>query len=559
MPTTHTYPGVYIEEIPSGVHAIVGVSTSNTAFVDFFARGKIDQAVEVTSFADFERTFGGLDPRSEASYAIFQYFLNGGQTAFVVRVGSDPKTSEGSLAGGYGGQETLRVSASSPGEWGNNLELAVDTAHIDAKAQLVDPTLFNLLVREVVTINGSRRVANLETYRNLSLSKASPLYAPTVIGASSRLISLEDKGLAQPPAPTAGDPFGQPDKATWTKLTDLADPAFGSDGTTPLAPGSVAVSDLWATSDGQTALIGDQGAHTGIYALDRIEPAVFNILCIPAAARLDDSSSTSGLSAVYSAAAVYCEAKRAFLIVDIPQKVDVPNDPGQSDSMVQWLTDHDGLRAKNAAVYFPRLLIPDPLNPRMPRNVGASGTLAGVYARTDGARGVWKAPAGIDATLANADIAVKLTDPENGILNPLGINVLRNFPIYGRVSWGARTLEGADQLTSEWKYIPVRRLALFIEESLYEGTKWAVFEPNDEPLWASLRFNVGNFMQELFRREAFQGGTPKDAYFVKCDADTTTAADRDLGIVNIVVGFAPLKPAEFVVIQIQQLAGQSAS
>jgi hypothetical protein len=177
-------------------------------------------------------------------------------------------------------------------------------------------------------------------------------------------------------------------------------------------------------------------------------------------------------------------------------------------------------------------------------------------ARTDSQRGVWKAPAGLDATLNGAaELTVKLTDGENGQLNPLGVNCLRSFPAVGRVVWGARTLRGADILASEWKYVPVRRTALFIEESLYRGTQWVVFEPNDEPLWAQIRLNVGAFMQNLFRQGAFQGRTPREAYFVKCDKETTTQTDINLGIVNIVVGFAPLKPAEFVVIKIQQIAG----
>jgi phage tail sheath protein FI len=183
--------------------------------------------------------------------------------------------------------------------------------------------------------------------------------------------------------------------------------------------------------------------------------------------------------------------------------------------------------------------------------------VAGIFARTDTQRGVWKAPAGLDATLAGVlDLSVRLDDPDNGELNPLGINCLRSLPAAGKVVWGARTREGDDRRTSEWKYIPVRRLALFLEESLYRGTQWVVFEPNDEPLWSQIRLNVGAFMHNLFRQGAFQGSSPRDAYLVKCDKETTTQNDIDLGIVNIVVGFAPLKPAEFVILKIQQLAGQ---
>jgi phage tail sheath protein FI len=186
-----------------------------------------------------------------------------------------------------------------------------------------------------------------------------------------------------------------------------------------------------------------------------------------------------------------------------------------------------------------------------------AGAIAGVMARTDTERGVWKAPAGLDAGLSGVlELKAKLTDGENGILNPIAVNCLRTFPAAGHVVWGARTLAGDDMLASEWKYVPVRRTALFLEESLFRGTQWVVFEPNDEQLWSQIRLNVGAFMQSLFRKGAFQGKTPREAYLVKCDAETTTQTDINLGVVNILVGFAPLKPAEFVIVQIQQLAGQ---
>jgi len=223
--------------------------------------------------------------------------------------------------------------------------------------------------------------------------------------------------------------------------------------------------------------------------------------------------------------------------------------------MDTYLTDR-GFAGKNAAIYFPRVRVPDALQGNTVREMAASGTIAGVYARTDATRGVWKAPAGTDAILRNASVALKLNDNENGGLNQLGVNVLRSFPVYGDIVWGARTIDGADQKASEWKYVPVRRVTLFIEESLYQGLKWVVFEPNDEPLWSQIRLNVGAFMNGLFRQGAFQGKTAREAYFVKCDRETTTQNDIDRGIVNIVVGFAPLKPAEFVVLKIQQIAGQ---
>jgi phage tail sheath protein FI len=216
--------------------------------------------------------------------------------------------------------------------------------------------------------------------------------------------------------------------------------------------------------------------------------------------------------------------------------------------------------ADHAVVYFPRVKMPDSLKENRLGTFAPGGAIAGIIARTDAQRGVWKAPAGIEASFSGVrEFTYKLTDGENGRLNPLGLNCLRSFRAYGNIVWGARTLAGADQLASQWKYLPVRRIALYIEESLYRGLHWVVFEPNDESLWAQIRLNVGTFMQDLFRQGAFQGQTPRDAYLVKCDSETTTQSDIDKGIVNILVGFAPLKPAEFVFIQIQQLTKEASA
>jgi len=216
------------------------------------------------------------------------------------------------------------------------------------------------------------------------------------------------------------------------------------------------------------------------------------------------------------------------------------------------------VRGTHGAAYFPRLRAPDPLDGFRLRAFAPSGAMAGLYARTDAQRGVWKAPAGTEAVLgAITAPAVLLDDPQHGVLNPLGLNVVRAFPVYGTVSFGARTLDGADEIASEWKYIPVRRTADYIVESLVRGLRWVVFEPNDEPLWGQIRLNIGAFMQGLFRQGAFAGRSPREAYLVKCDRETTTPDDVQRGVVNILVGFAPLRPAEFVVLTITQLAGQS--
>ena len=293
---------------------------------------------------------------------------------------------------------------------------------------------------------------------------------------------------------------------------------------------------------GATEIVGTPGSKTGMYAL--MDADLFNILSIPETFDMTDLQA----AAVIPAAVDLCEKRRAFYIVDAPSGKNLSNIATWANGVTQ---------SRNAAVYFPAVSLVDPLDELRPRAMAPSGSLAGVYARTDANRGVWKAPAGTDATLNGVlDLASPLNDLENGQINPKGVNALRNFPAYGRVVWGARTLKGSDAQADEYKYIPVRRLALFLEESLYRGTQWAVFEPNDEPLWAQVRLNIGAFLQGLFRQGAFQGRSPREAYFVKCDSETTTQNDINLGVLNVIVGFAPLKPAEFVVIQIQQMAGQ---
>ena len=294
--------------------------------------------------------------------------------------------------------------------------------------------------------------------------------------------------------------------------------------------------------------VGDPVQKTGFHALDPVD--LFNLMLLPADHEVTDTVRRQ----LWGPASIYCQSRRAFLIVDPP---DTWTDTQLRPAIVQNTADINDLRATvvkdHSAVFYPDLRFNDR---GTIRSIGPSGAIAGLFARTDASRGVWKAPAGQEADLRGiVGLELKLTDLENGVLNKLGVNCLRTFPS-GFVSWGSRTLDGSDDLGSEWKYIPIRRLAMFIEESLYRGTQWVVFEPNDEPLWANIRLNVGVFMHQLFRQGAFQGSTPDQAYYVKCDAETTTQADRNLGIVNIEVGFAPLKPAEFVIITIQQIAGQ---
>jgi phage tail sheath protein FI len=295
------------------------------------------------------------------------------------------------------------------------------------------------------------------------------------------------------------------------------------------------------------------GALYGIRLLDQVN--IFNLLCVPGEADEATISSLEDYCTPNSGGGISPRAYGAFFIADCPQIATVAklgNGPiGAAGSRLS------GGNNDHAAYYFPWVQAPDPLANNRPRLFPPSGFVAGIYASTDANRGVWKAPAGVDASLSGVTgLQYVITDMQNGTLSPQAINCLRQFPVYGDVVWGARTLQGNDTAASQWKYIPIRRMALFLEASLYDGTQWVAFEPNDETLWEQIRLNVGAFMQGLFRQGAFQGTAPQQAYFVKCDSENNPQSSIDVGIVNILVGFAPLYPAEFVVIQIQQMAGQ---
>jgi phage tail sheath protein FI len=529
MPVTPTYPGIYIEELPSLVRTIVGVPTSVAAFVGTAPRGAVGDPVHITSFADYQAEFGGLNPGSELSYAVYHFYQNSGSEAEIVRVvhtgdADDTKNAKPAQISVPGAAGPVVLQAASPGAWGNKLKVRVE-ANPNDKAN--PPTTYNLSVQDSGT-------GATEAYLNVSTDTANANGLATLL-ATSGLIRVTSGGEKLPtahevinPADNVPDPFDDAKPNRYTKATDDS----GTQGVAPVA----------------ADYIGNVLGKTGIYQL--LKTDIFNMLCLPDFAGND----TTG---VIAQALKLCVDRRAMLIADSPStwnSVASAETPlGQANFT---LNDVNG---RNAAMYFPRIKAPDlaPGQNAQIREFAACGAVAGVWARTDVARGVWKAPAGTDASLSGVTgTTVALTDLENGRLNPLGLNCLRELGVIGNVVWGARTRRGADQLADQWKYVPVRRLALFIEESLYRGTQWVVFEPNDEPLWSSIRLNVGAFMNNLFRQGAFQGQTPQQAYLVKCDSTNNPQNSIDRGIVNILVGFAPLKPAEFVIIQIQQLAGQ---
>ena len=770
MPVQTTYPGVYIEEIPSGVRTITGVSTSVTAFAGSAKRGPVNKATRVLNYSDYERRFGGLLGDSEMSYAVRQFFMNGGSEAWIVRLAYNPNAAGRQLSNAS--DPVLAVTALDEGLSGNNIEVRVGYKNDNPAS------FFNLTFNYTSADNSSDNKS--ETFTNLSVNSKSARYFETVINDVSQLVSVKtlvtpamlsalgngesksgeltaggvlfdvstkidathdqfqvsvngsaavtiqvapgDISGATNPAKlnslcsaiqtkvlanagsnpllagftcassgankilmksgTAGEsssvevlpgarndlsgrlllgtlnggteteaaaelrPLEIPDHGTLTSGTfgaagdldsvpdathtsfEISLDGYGPDTVTlsdiaaagatlearltdiaarvqvavrAIKPSKGAYRDftvaLNATNDGlvlnsgtrgygskvvvnetaangiasslkllagatvsqpQNAMltggsesaitdsnaygtyIGNRSTRKGIYALEAVD--LFNLLCLPG---VTDPG-------ILMDAVSYCVERRAFMIIDAPKSVSTP------EQMVTAVAGTALPKSEYAAVYYPWIKAADPLNGGKLRAMPPSGTVAGLYARTDSARGVWKAPAGIEATLSGVQsVTYTLTNGENGTLNPLGVNCIRVLPVYGSVAWGARTLRGADSMTSEYKYIPIRRLALYIEESLFRGTQWVVFEPNDEPLWAQIRLNLGAFMHGLFRLGAFQGSTPREAYFVKCDKEITTQDDINKGIVNILVGFAPLKPAEFVIIKIQQLAGQN--
>jgi hypothetical protein len=406
----------------------------------------------------------------------------------------------------------ILLKSANPGAWGNNICAATDTVGIDdqvvqlyKKYGLTKDDLFNLTVIYFKTDGTTAS----ERFTNVTMAEgktSAPNYLKDVLASQSLLVRV---------------------------------PGTGETATKGYDSGSL----------DETAYIGSEDSKTGMYMLKKVD--LFNLLCIP-----PDQRGSNTAAAVYTEALNFCVARRAMLIVDPP--ISWANNAKTGKITDLSPTDDElginGPNARNAAVYFPRVIKQDLEMGNQPAVFPACGIIAGVMAATDVARGVWKAPAGQNAAIMGImGLEVNLTDDENGVLNPLGINCLRNFPIIGPVVWGARTLRGADQLSDDYKYVPVRRLTMYIEESVYRGSQWAVFEPNDEKLWSSLRLSIGTFLADLQRQGAFYN------YTVACDSSTTTQYDIDRGIVNIYVGIAPVKPAEFVVIQIQQLAGQKAA
>lgn len=532
MPVTTSFPGIYIEELQSSAHSITAAPTSITIFVGYthpFKTASFDTAVELFSFTDYENAFGGLyasgEIQNHVAYAVYEFFLNGGAQAYVV--GLQPEYLDGTGA-------SLGVVQPATAQIGD----IVFTAREPTDATQMTVTVNNLKssgggpnldIADVMITYGAR----VETYRGVTIdpSDAANFVEARIGTAAKPLSSLvtvapsgADYGVTIPPA-SPGSTVALNSPATFT--------------TTPPA-GFVTTFSPSQFSD----------VFQADTSLDKLH--VFNLIVVPGVAD----------TGIWSAALAFAERRRAFVILDPPVEDVADPDPTHVHTSIADDVDAGVVPpSTNGALYFPWLKTLDPLSGN-PTELPPSGYVAGIYAKIDTNRGVWKAPAGLETVMLGTSGVVDrgvMTDMRQGVLNPMGVNCLRTFPGVGTVVFGARTLVTANTALEQWRYVPVRRMALFIEQSLYDSLGWAIFEPNAEPLWFALTTTVTDFMLSLFKQGAFKGTTPSQAFQVKCDSSTTTQTDIDQGIVNIVVAFAPLKPAEFVVIKIAQLAGQAQS
>ncbi|MBP2326548.1 phage tail sheath protein FI [Kibdelosporangium banguiense] len=645
-----SYPGVYVDEVSSGVRPIAAAGTSTAAFIGQAQKGSLTEAVKIFTFTEFQNLYGDFLSTSFLAHAVFQFFNNGGSQCYVARV-AGANTAAANIVlkdRGTTAQASLTVEARSPGVWANTLALLISNGTNDPANE------FNLSVSQ------QDQTTPAEVFANLSMVPGAPNFAETVT-ASSNLIRVTvnpsntnvqagtSRGAAAPLSLTGlprtrlainvnGDGYqeinlttavgagaGQvPDLTTaanqagaiqfvvraLTKLrTSTSTSAFTGftcvvdSGVLLLRSGFAGpASSVWITDSANAAenatgllrlgkanggvetvgaavtrprvnpagvppanyyLIGDNAAPTADVLTVRAgsdgDPVLNDVPYIEAFQRFNryDDVSLLAVPGIGSPVLVgegvnYC-ARRSlsdcFFVGDMSQ---------DDDTVPEAEAFMAAISPKNSygAVYLPWIKMLDPSGlSSEPILVPPSGYVAGVYARSDAQRGVWRAPAGTSLGLGGtAGLAVDLTDVQQGNLNPKNINVIRNFAGAGIVLWGSRTISS----DTEYNYVPVRRMAIFLRVSIYRGIQWAVFEPNDEPLWGQLRLNIRSFMTTLFRRGAFQGATASEAFFVKCDSETTTQADIDAGVVNVLVGFAPLKPAEFVVVRISQRAGQTA-
>jgi hypothetical protein len=514
---------VYVEESEAGSRPIEGVGTAVAAFVGFAAAGPVNSPTLVTNWSQFTQTFGEFVEGSYLAHAVYGYFMNGGGSCYVVRIGANGSTDDGKgkpgkpqaraelAPAGSGAQGTVggyRVTALQAGPAGNDLTIEVaDATQAGAPAAGDGPPeeLFKLVVKR-----GGKSVEEFDAVT----TKRGKQNVVTVVNAQSKLIHLEETA--------AGGALEKPAKGSVAL----------SGGDLP-SPATVAPDDY----------IGDASERTGFGGLEAVDPVTMLAAPDLMAAYQQGMLDLEGLQAVQQAMLAHCE-----LMGDRVAILDPP--PGLNPQQIrEWRVNQAAYDSKYAALYYPWIKVFDPATART-MFVPPSGHIAGIWGRNDDTRGVHKAPAN-EVIRGAVALEVQLTKQENELLNPQGINCLRAFPGRGLRVWGARTLSS----DPAWRYINIRRLFNYLEESILAGMQWAVFEPNDPALWGRMRRSISAFLVNEWRKGALFGATPEQAFYVKCDDETNPAEQIDAGMVVCEVGVAPVKPAEFVVFRLSQFSG----
>lgn len=504
MPT-YLSPGVYMEEVSSGSKPIAGVGTAVAAFVGFAERGPLNTPTLVTNWTQFVGNFGNFVEGSYLAHAVYGYFLNGGGVAYVVRIGAHDENSEpelpaavGDAPANEGERSPFTIKALEAGAGGERISVEIADASEGGEDN------FKLIVRQPGRED--------EVFDNVTLGRGQNNVA-TRVKADSQLISVQEvRGAASRPARGTVQLSG---------------------GTLPARIDAVAPTDY----------IGDSSDRTGFAGLEAVEDVTMLLVPDLMAAYQRGMVDLDGVKAVQLAMIAHCELMaNRVAILDTP--------PGLNAQQVKaWRNDVTGYDSKYATMYWPWVKVMDPVQGKGVF-VPPSGSVAGVWARNDDTRGVHKAPANEVVRGAMA-LELNITKGEHDQLNPDGVNCIRSFPGQGIRIWGARTLSS----DPEWRYLNIRRLFNFVESSILGGTNWVVFEPNDPKLWDSVTRTVTMFLRTVWRSGALFGRTQAEAFFVKCDDENNPPENRDLGILTVEIGIAPVKPAEFVVFRISQFNG----
>jgi uncharacterized protein len=527
MPT-YTYPGVYIQEVNTGNKPIEGVSTSIVGFLGIAERGPA-AATFLTSYADFVRSFGtyyqytipaaGANPAQSAqaylAYAVEGFFLNGGQQCWIARVASSTAVAAtASVAGAAGGGNVLSISAAGPGVSGNQLGFQI----LKAGTTPNDPSTFRLEVyywasAALAAGKDVTKASQIEVFDNLSVNPASSMYFVGAVNSGSNLVIVAQQNPGNVPIPAVPVPPAPP---AITLLNGGADGA------------ALNLDDF-----GGTAANADPTNPTGLAALGAVDD--ISILCCP-----DENSQAK--KAVANLLEAQCDT-----LMDRFAILQSGANEGKPSGVQPTVNSQRGY----SAYYYPWLRVIDPTT-NIPTLIPPGGHIAGIYARSDNAENVAKDPAN-EPILGIDSLQLAIDNGTQGILNPIGVNCLRYFKGQGNLVWGGRTTSP----DPDWIYINVRRLFIYIEKSIQQGTQWVVFEPNDTPTWNRVVRSVSDFLTGLWTQDMLQGATKDQAFFVRCDRTTMTQTDIDTGRLIVVVGIAPVKPAEFVIFQIGQWTGGS--